>query len=304
MPLPHYTYVFDRDYSYLTLVSVWSLLQSVSGPCEVLLLTDAAPKGFSPAVDKIAEAFPKAGITLTEAPAMTAVEAHFWIYGLRDHLDCKTLLIDGDTCVMQDPAPLFDTDLGGHSLGAIRDIPYLRLWARARLPFRAARYRTKMEAYLGRDLLPASADYFNAGVILVDLPGLSAGPLWPMFDVDLAPAETERLGLPRRDQGWLNHAFAGNIQPLDLRWNAIDPEGLVSKPYLPRAMKDQLRRATDDPGIFHFAGGFKPWDPETADTNRFTPSWHRARAVWQAAAQQVSDATGRDIVSLANGRHG
>ncbi len=162
----------------------------------------------------------------------------------------RVLYLDVDTLVMGDLRPLLLTPLDGAALGAVRDPQNPVIGEGIALPGWAE---------LG---LPHGRDYFNSGVMLLDL------------------AESERQGLfttARRflaehpdkvvlwDQDALNIAADDRWLRLDRRWNTFGISTLAAQPdyrhddaepYSPLAM---LLADEPNASILHFAGPAKPW---------------------------------------------
>ena len=117
--------------------------------------------------------------------------------------------------------------------------------------------------------LNAHAPYFNAGVMVMNL------PLWRKENVRdrvLSYVEKYEEHLRFNDQEGLNVVLAGQWKELDLRWNVpyyVDLDRWVHRlNNLPdAAFKERaLSRVSDlrrDPGIRHFVTGAKPWKPES-----------------------------------------
>jgi lipopolysaccharide biosynthesis glycosyltransferase len=118
-------------------------------------------------------------------------------------------------------------------------------------------------AYLDEVLkLPAAArpDYFNAGVMLLDLHALRRIEL-KRRAFEFWTREMQRL--LNFDQCILNHLFAADYKILDPKWNAMTPVGrqrLVREMILRRSRPAALQLAAlSHPAIVHFASN-KPWN--------------------------------------------
>ncbi|MGF1630927.1 MAG: glycosyltransferase family 8 protein [Kiloniellaceae bacterium] len=146
----------------------------------------------------------------------------------------KVLYLDCDIVVRHDIAPLWNLDLGDKVLGAARNLYFVR----------------------HDDLdMPAGADYFNAGVLLMNL------KRWREADgtarvVRFIEAHHDHLWA--HDQDALNAVFCGEFLELAPTWNFqtsmlwTEPDGLsLSYP--------QFRRLLADPGIVHYTSPSKPW---------------------------------------------
>ena len=68
---------------------------------------------------------------------------------------------------------------------------------------------------------------------------------------------------PNHDQDALNKLFMGKWCQIPLRWDVIPP---VFNMFLKVCMKSDFRKmaieAKQNPAIFHYAGGYKPWEYE------------------------------------------
>ena len=151
----------------------------------------------------------------------------------------RAIWLDCDLVVTADLARLWDTDTGGRHALAVQD---------RGVPFVSSSNGVSHYQRLG---LPADAEYFNAGVMLVDL------DLWRR---DGIPARAIEYLLRHRDtvvfwdQEALNAVLAGKWGVLDPRWNHIaNPRGARSGD------------VDGGPWIFHFTGSLKPWAYPSAD---------------------------------------
>ena len=135
----------------------------------------------------------------------------------------RCIVVDCDVVVQRDLLELWNTDLGGHTVGAVLNGD--------------AQDCAQHQERLGL----SEARYFNSGVLLVDLDRWRALRVGPR-----ALEVAERIG-PRlilHDQDALNHALQGDWIGIPGHWNrwVILPD---------------LRR--DDSAVFHYMGAPKPW---------------------------------------------
>ena len=145
----------------------------------------------------------------------------------------RVLYLDADVLVRGSLEPLFSADLGDSIIGAV---PMMGAAVEGNPPsFAMEVHRTQdyEESFAHEVGIPPAALYFNAGVMLVDLPA------WREANV------TERIvqlydRLPRDDQALLNYLLWNRWMPLDLRWNSKDPSAVIA----------------------HFAGDRKPWNAD------------------------------------------
>ncbi|WP_417277669.1 glycosyltransferase family 8 protein [Celeribacter sp.] len=313
----HFSYVFNAGYTFPTLVSLSSLLRQSRGACDVLLLTDRALPAFHMALDHLKQRHPEAQITLIENPDLPGTDhpwAHkvpiqnFWQLYLYDILPCKSLVIDGDTLVVDDAAQAYDTPLGDHAIAAAPDCHYQRLYHSGRYfrrfyPFWQSK-RRRIAAHLHenkRDI--PMRNYCNTGIVLIDMPKLrSTEKALRLCDLESCLNTKIDKNWSHNDQDWFNFLFAGQIATLPMRWNLqhlLISERKTRKRYLPRRMRVEYREAFVRPGILHFAGGQKPWRPQDEETP-LSPFQHQAHMHWRKEAAQLSEETGLDILRLCN----
>ena len=192
--------------------------------------------------------------------------------------DCdRALYLDVDTILVGDVGELFDAELGGHPLGAVRD---LGIWLNRDAPARNSLTTGTISDYL-RVTRPncqaALVDYFNSGVLLMDLAqwrqrGLSAV---------LTDAAAGFAGHKWPDQDLLNAVLDGKVAWLDPRWNVMIEPILHAGVFLdaPDVIRHALARQIEHPGVAHFSNAYRPWQRE--DEVPFG-------ALWWAAAEQAN----------------
>ncbi|MFE3198515.1 glycosyltransferase family 8 protein [Embleya sp. NPDC059237] len=161
----------------------------------------------------------------------------------------NALYLDADTIVLRDLRPLLTRDLAGAPLGAVRDPQNPLLGQGIGIPGWSD---------LG---LPGDREYFNSGVMLIDLAECRRRDLFVQaarFLVD--HPECAHFW----DQDALNWAAADSWARLDRRWNTFALSPLASRadfvhyaePIMPLAtlLKDETTAS-----VLHFAGPDKPW---------------------------------------------
>jgi len=156
----------------------------------------------------------------------------------------KLLYLDADLLVLKDLRSLWETDLGGAVIGAVSDF-YLHSshLAEGRDP---RLERNSHPLYKG---LPDVKDYFNSGVLLIDL------DKWRKEGIsEKALDYLNRFPhSPHMDQDALNFACDGRWKKLDPQWNAQD-----------HRQRPIGRTGT---GIVHFVTRWKPWLADTRNLN-------------------------------------
>jgi UDP-D-galactose:(glucosyl)LPS alpha-1,3-D-galactosyltransferase len=167
----------------------------------------------------------------------------------------RAVYLDADLVVRRDLSPLFDIDLRGSVLGAVRDFA-IKSTAH---PLSGVRERANPRPY------------FNSGVLVIDVPGCRESELGTRA---LEYAAASREPLPSRDQdalnavtdGWHELADEWNLQ----MWNVPLPKRLmVTDPSAYRDGRQVFRTAA----VLHFVGP-KPWYPSCE--TRGTTAWVRA----------------------------
>lgn len=160
----------------------------------------------------------------------------------------KVLWLDSDLIITTDLGRLWDLDVTPHHLLAAQDavVPLVSS------PCGVARY----DAFG----IPASAPYFNAGVMLVNLARWREDAIARRA---LDYVTDHRDDVYFFDQEGLNAAVAGKWGALDPRWNWNVSVPAGRHPH--RGAATVPARGGDLPWIVHFAGTQKPWLVESGD---------------------------------------
>jgi lipopolysaccharide biosynthesis glycosyltransferase len=140
----------------------------------------------------------------------------------------RVLYLDCDMLVRAPIENLYDIDLQGFAIAAVRDT--IGDFIVAGRDLRA-----------NRDIFDTADPYFNAGMLLIDLEKWRAADILGRLEEALASGVMERIYY---DQDFLNLVFRNDWLRLAPTWNTIDArhahEGL-------------------DPSILHYTGEAKPW---------------------------------------------
>jgi lipopolysaccharide biosynthesis glycosyltransferase len=173
----------------------------------------------------------------------------------------KVLYLDADTLAVDSLAPLWETDLTGHWLGAVTNV------------FQENHRERPFE--LG---LPSRDVYFNSGVLLLNLEEMRSGGCTKAL-CELATDRADELAWP--DQDALNLVLGERRLPLHPRWNAMNSI-LEWESAVDVFGDDAVREARERPGIRHFEGPTlnKPWFRGCERDLRELYFRHRAATPW------------------------
>ena len=167
------------------------------------------------------------------------------------HYD-KVLYMDSDLVVLDDLAKLYDTDMTGYCLGAVRDIDM------------AGNYHGKdpnRKAYFQETLTIANPyDYINAGVLVMNLAEFRRNFTTQKILDTIAMHEWLYM-----DQDILNYLCDGRILFMDMAWNVVmnwqNETGSRIEVAInaPHQLYLDYMESRKHPKVAHYAGFQKPW---------------------------------------------
>lgn len=175
----------------------------------------------------------------------------------------KAVFLDGDLIVRQDIAQLYDLDMKGHLVAAVQD------WI---VNYSQTVHWQKKRIYCAEQgHMQSVSNYFNSGVLLLDLKALRKLP-----DFQKQFIEQSLFSHPERsnhDQDSLNFILEGKTLLLPTAYNfqtaLLLPQNFDS---LPKPIQAQVLAQKAHPFIIHFDGDpAKPW--KAAPTNLFSQLW-------------------------------
>ena len=181
----------------------------------------------------------------------------------------RILYLDSDTITCGDISPLFDLDLKGTPIAAVRDYTILN----------DIRKNVAVEQeyfhVVERLMKPhPPIDNVNSGVVLMDCEKIRDDG--EIEDGMVGRAKMEVYGV--EDQHILNATFKGRVTFLGPEWNCLWGRMLqgrrISKAVLPSDARPNWAR----PRIIHFKDGVKPWDVEVGAHARLS-KWMRLVAL-------------------------
>lgn len=250
----------DMGYFKPSLVAMMSVLERASAPVKVNFFGDALDDDAQSSVQSACGAFPGASLNYVDISGMIpeppegcgtpkSTMARLILPSLASG---RVLHIDSDTMTFSDIRPLFELDLQGNLIAAVRDFVFLNMFVNDRS------YHRDRYDYNTTLLSPYPVhDYFNAGIVLYDIDSISSdGKLVEeMADINAAYRDRDV------DQSWLNRLFKGNVTFLDPSWNCIWGRNLksvqIAKSMLPERHIHDLQKSK----IEHYCGLIKPWRP-------------------------------------------
>lgn len=195
-----------------------------------------------------------AGYDLSTNNAHISVETYyrFLIQKVLPFYD-KVLYLDSDIIINGDIAKLYNIDLQGKMLGAIRDIDFL-----ANLNVKHGKRMGYAQTVLK---MKNPYDYFQAGVLV-----LNTKAMREHYTIEQWLTYASNPNFIYNDQDVLNAHCEGNVMYLPWEWNVVhDCGGRVGNLFTqaPNDIYDAYMKSRNDPQIVHYAGFQKPWtDPD------------------------------------------
>lgn len=153
---------------------------------------------------------------------------------LPQHLD-KILFLDADLLILQDINELYHIDISEYYLAGVTDL--------------------LNDIYLNLNL-ESIYDYFNAGVLLINL------KKWRENGLSNQLIEYAKLNMTKlryADQDILNGTIRGSWFRLHPKWNVISNVFENPQFFEKNFSKDLRLQLISDPAIVHFTGDVKPW---------------------------------------------
>ncbi len=190
-------------------------------------------------------AFDESSFSVGESRYRVATKAALLKFSLPEllpELD-RVLYLDGDIIVCRDLSALAALELGGDLAAAVRDLP---------------------QVFYEKQLLGESRDYFNSGVMLLNLRQMRAEGLTEVLVEAKRAWPDDKL----MDQNVLNRVMAGRVRQLPWfynvcyanlrrRWRRERMAGKIGAAY--GAQIRSLRQIRREAAIIHYSSGEKPW---------------------------------------------
>ena len=157
----------------------------------------------------------------------------------------RVLYLDGDVIVARDLAPLWSVDMGDHPVLAVEN-------------FSEPTLGTALPQVLHHIDAPPDTPYFNAGVLLMDMPRWRERMIAERA-LDFLHAHGDQVLFA--DQDALNAVLAGDWGQLDPSWNIqlLTLSHYGHHRYDERERRERQNALLSNPGILHYTGPRKPW---------------------------------------------
>lgn len=167
----------------------------------------------------------------------------------------KVIYIDSDVIVNKDISELFNTDMLGKSIAAVKDCVmsgFIKFKTKSPITTGSLEAEEYLKLYLG---MKDPALYFQSGVLLFDI-NKSARKI---NQIKSHLENGKIYWFP--DQDILNAVYEGDVHFIDQRWNVFHGNGHTKSFYekLPASMRNNYFNSRNDPFIIHYAGENKPW---------------------------------------------
>lgn len=222
------------------------------------------------------------GYDLSTNNAHISIETYyrFLIQKLLPFYD-KVLYLDSDIVINGDISKLYNTDLQGKLLGAIRDIDFL------------ANLNVKHGKRMGyaKNVLKMKNpyDYFQAGVLV-----LNTKAMRERYTIKQWLTYASNPAFIYNDQDVLNAHCEGEVLYLPWEWNVVhDCGGRVGNLFVqaPNDIYDAYMRSRNNPQIIHYAGFQKPWTDPDCDFASIYWRYARETPFYERLLKRVVKAT-------------
>ena len=263
----------DMAYLRPTLVAMISTLQNCTQPARVRILGDALTPS---AVSLLEAACGKQAATEfvyhdISGNLPDAKEVDRWPVTclatliLPRFVEGRVLYIDSDTFTRSDVCTLFDLDMQGNPVAAVREYMVLNDIRKGILA-KSDHYEVALRMMNPHPV----SDNFNAGVMVMDCDAIREGA--EFSDGMIGREFLTEYGA--NDQYILNAAFKGRVTFVDYTWNCNWARARHVRKVVSQAMPDAELPEDGRPKIVHYMGEMKPW-------NIVESRYARRLSVWQ-----------------------
>ncbi len=235
-----------------------------------------------------------AGYDLSTNNAHISVETYyrFLIQEVLPFYD-KVLYLDSDIIIPGDISKLYNIDLQGKMLGAIRDIDFLgNLNVKHGKRMNYAKTVLKMKDPYA---------YFQAGVLI-----LNTKAMRERYSIKQWLTYASNPTFIYNDQDVLNAHCEGNVMYLPWEWNVVhDCGGRVGNLFTqaPNDVYDAYMKSRNNPQIIHYAGFQKPWTDPDCDFASIYWRYARETPFYERLLKRVVKATAPKRVEMRVPQH-
>ena len=276
---PQIALATDRNYFAATLVAMATAIEGASAPLDVRFLGAGLTEEDKMKLSEIIRRWPKTRIHYHELTAemLKGAVAHDYlsatalaILQVPKLAEGKVLFLDSDLIVSGDVCELFDLDMAGFHIAAVRDFGILResLDPDSKRTERFA----KLVAPLPLHCL------FNSGVVMFDNDRINQDP-------EIAEKLEAGTGNRFMDQGIMNACFKEKTLYIDNSWNVMAGFASMFPEIQEKTVPEEIRFRHQRPNVLHFTGQTKPW--HSFDFDGLTPDSKKiADGTLQCAANE------------------
>lgn len=200
----------------------------------------------------------------------------------------KVLYLDSDMIICDDISKLYNINIGNSLLAAVHDIDYCGEYNGGNPIIK--------ENCLEKLKLKNPYNYFNAGVLLINIPIFNR-----LFKSNHLIEMAQGGNYIFMDQDVLNIVSQGKVKFLDFSWNVLHDcfgiriDQLISK--APVHLSRLYFESRKNPKIIHYAGGEKPWVNASCDFSEFFWKEARQSIFYEIILQRMVSATYNMILS-------
>ena len=310
--MTHIVYGIDEKYLPCLLVSMYSVLRTISTPIKITVIT-TSQEFDSSSIYKLVNFFSYATVEIrkldvenltdyaTNTKSTRFSEATMIPLFVPSLVDEKCIFLDADTLVLEDISQLFESDLQGFPIGAVRsyDLSVFTMLIEHSFLFNLF-FRTKKKNFseglkqtadrLGFSLEEYVTKYFSAGVIIFDSKAIRKEDL---FSKLTKMDDSKRYWNFNPEEEYMNILFKNRVSYLDVKWNLYKDFPRISRRHFPAEIKTELISAIQDPSILHIPNIFtkRPWERP----------WYRARKryrIYKRTCLEMHKQTGINIFPM------
>ncbi len=314
--MTHIVYVIDEKYLPCLLVSIFSLLESISGNAKITIFT-AGHKFDHSSIEDLCSYFENYRVQVRQFDTSSLFEYANTTHAVRFPaismlplflpwlIKDKCLFLDADTLVKGDVSQLFDINLDGSLIGACQSYPFTLSTQRAFLNWWFVRQthknrRNKLNEKAKRlgfsNALELGDKFFGSGVILYDTRAIRlTDPNQELMDMaTIQDSWVDDYVLPDMDR--MNQFFKDRVHYFNLSWDISREVSKFNGLYAEPKLWSEIRSAIRNPNILHFSGLFErqSWQRPIYRGSRYR--------LYRSTCQRIYKLTGINVINMFNER--